>query len=84
MDNEHLVNNAKVVLLNEAGVEEWDGYLDAIDDINDGADDWDALDNNGVDDWDGYDDALEILPDYEEYVVTNQDPVDFLEWRSLI
>ena len=87
-----LLNVAEMELLSIGGVDNWDGYDDALedyeesDDLYEDADDYlRALKNHGVDNWAWYDASRTGLAEYEEYLngLDNlSETLDFSEWQS--
>jgi len=87
-----LLNVAEMELLSIGGVDNWDGYEDALedyeesDDLYEDADDYlRALKNHGVDNWAWYDASRTGLREYEEYLNALDDlnnALDFSGWEN--
>jgi hypothetical protein len=92
---EHLLAIAEVLLLNAGGIDNWDGYDDAMAEhekfmaenpsVAPSAESYLlSLKNEGVDNWTWYDDSREGLAEYEEYLHTLEDlniALNFFSWK---
>jgi len=94
LDVDTLVSLAKLDLLVNNGVDNWDWYADSLEDAGyEASDDYvedslnflNALEAGGVDNWDGYDDSLDGLSEYADYLdelVDVSTALSFDDWKT--
>lgn len=87
MTLQEFLESQELAALNYEGVDNWHGYEEAMEEVEDMDNDsevLDALHSYGVDNWHGYDEALDRFSDYEAFakdVWESGTPIGFDDWK---